>query len=69
MYFYVEDTAKQDMKVKVLASFKERAERIYQENLLAYVKAVLRRSFAKPIVSSARLRNNRARSRAEMLYR
>jgi hypothetical protein len=51
MHFYVADTAKQDMKVKVLASFKERAERLYQENLVAYVKAVLRRSFAKPMVS------------------
>ena len=51
MYFYVADASKQDLKMKVLAGFKERAERIYGEYLLSYVKAVLRRSFAKPMVS------------------
>ncbi len=50
MYFYASDTAKQDLQV--LASFQERASRIYEENLLAYVKAVLRRSFSKPMVSA-----------------
>lgn len=49
MYFYVSDTAKQD--VQVLASFQERAQRIYEENMVAYVKAVLRRSFGKQMVS------------------
>ncbi len=49
MYFYVSDTARQD--VASLRTFQERAQRIYEENLSSYTRSVLRRSFARPIVS------------------
>ncbi len=38
-------------KISAVSSFRKRAEGIYNENLSAYVKLVMRRSFAKIIVS------------------
>ena len=40
------------MKLSSVTTFKKRAEVIYDENLSAYVKLVLRRPFAKIIVSA-----------------
>ena len=39
------------MNISSVTTFKKRAEVIYDENLSAYVKLVLRRPFAKIIVS------------------
>ena len=42
----------EQIEIGAVASFSKRARAIYQENLQAYVKMVLRRPFAKIIVSS-----------------
>ena len=41
------------MNISSVNTFKKRAEVIYDENLSAYVKLVLRRPFSKIIVSSS----------------
>lgn len=45
MQTYAREVSKRDLPV--LASYQQRAQAIYDENLSAYVKAVLRRSFGK----------------------
>lgn len=39
------------MRINAVKTFKKRAENVYDENLSAYVKLVLRRPFARIIVS------------------
>ena len=50
MYCFIVETSK--MENASLVTFSQRAESIYDENLNAYVKMVLRRPFSKLIVSS-----------------
>ena len=49
MHYFVADMARVD--VGTVSTFIKQAEGIYDENLSAYVKIVLRRPFAKLIVS------------------
>lgn len=41
----------EQLRISAAKTFKKRAEAIYDENLLAYVKLILRRPFARIIVS------------------
>jgi hypothetical protein len=49
LHFYVQDAAKQD--IAALHGFMERAKTMYDENMTAYIRAVLRKSFGRPWVS------------------
>ena len=50
MHYFVAEVAQ--IEIGTVAAFLKRAETIYEENLIAYVKMILRRPFAKIIVSS-----------------
>lgn len=49
MYYFIGET--RQLKINAANSFVRQAEAIYNENLSAYVRLVLRRPFAKIIVS------------------
>lgn len=49
LHFYVQDAAKHD--IAALNAFMERAQKMYDDNMTSYIRAVLRRSFGKPRVS------------------
>ena len=48
----MQDAAKQD--IAALHGFMERAKTMYDENMIAYIRAVLRKSFGRPWVSRKR---------------
>lgn len=50
MYAFVGDITKLDLPV--LNPYLERVQKLYNDNMDAYVNAVLRRSFGKSMVSS-----------------
>lgn len=50
MHYFVAEVSQ--IEIGSVAAFLKRAESIYEENLNAYVKIVLRRPFAKIIVSA-----------------
>ena len=51
MHFFVAEISQ--IGIGTVVVFLKRAEAIYEENLTAYVKIVLRRPFAKIIVNTA----------------
>ena len=53
MHQFVADTA--ELEIGSMRTFLKQAEAIYEENLAAYIKIVLRRPFAKIQVSFQRL--------------
>ena len=52
MHAFVADITK--LGLPVLNPYLEKAQRIYDENMNAYINAILRRSFGKSIVRSLR---------------
>ena len=54
MHYFVAEISL--IEIGTVAVFLKRAEAIYEENLAAYVKIVLRRPFAKIIVSSCHIK-------------
>jgi hypothetical protein len=60
MHHFVAETAQ--LEITSVAVFLKQAERIYDENLSAYVKIVLRRPFTKILVGSIAIRSILAHS-------
>jgi exocyst complex component 1 len=56
MHHFVAETSQ--LEIGSVLGFLKRAEGIYDENLNAYVKIVLRKPFSKVIVSKAKNRQN-----------
>jgi hypothetical protein len=50
LQFFVQDATKHD--IPALHGFMERAKSMYDENMTAYIRAVLRRSFGRPWVGA-----------------